>query len=89
VIITFAQSPDTMPFLLVCGARTACGATMLRQPTHSALFLGTSAFEEKTNNPYKQGNKKLNTVKGIHRYEASKLHEAHARQGNVIKKNHV
>jgi heme A synthase len=41
-------------------------------PSHSASGHRASAFEEKSNNPYKQGNKetKMNTVKGIHRSKA-------------------
>jgi hypothetical protein len=37
--------------------------------TRSATGCHTSAFEEKTNNPYKQGNNetKINTVNDIHR----------------------
>jgi hypothetical protein len=64
---------------------------MPRRSTPLALFCHTSAFEEKSNNPHKQGNRKeiLNTTKGIHRYEAKvvpKSYEAYVRQSNVITK---
>jgi hypothetical protein len=48
-----------------------------------------SAFKEKSNNPYKQGNNEtnINTVKGIHRCEAhafNESHEAQTGQDNAI-----
>jgi hypothetical protein len=60
--------------------------------THLAPGRHASAFEEKSNNPYKQGNNEteINTVKGIQRCEAQAFHEsyeARAGQDNVITKN--